>query len=70
MEGKKIIVFGAGKIGRSFIGLVFSLAGYEVVFVEASEDRLIRELYKKNGLGYVLEEISGLDPLSVLDNTI
>lgn len=31
---KKIVVFGAGKIGRSFIGQVFSRSGYEVVFVD------------------------------------
>ena len=32
---KKIIIFGAGKIGRAFIGQLFSLAGYELVFVDA-----------------------------------
>ncbi len=31
----KLVLFGAGKIGRSFIGQVFSRGGYEVVFVEA-----------------------------------
>jgi mannitol-1-phosphate 5-dehydrogenase len=34
MNVKKIIIFGAGKIGRSFIGQVFSHSGYEVVFVD------------------------------------
>ena len=34
MNNKKIVVFGAGKIGRSFIGQVFSRSGYEVVFVD------------------------------------
>jgi mannitol-1-phosphate 5-dehydrogenase len=38
-EGKKILVFGAGRIGRSFIGQLFSQAGYEVVFVDV--DRLL-----------------------------
>ncbi len=32
---KKILVFGAGKIGRAFIGQLFGLAEYEVVFVDA-----------------------------------
>lgn len=32
---KKILIFGAGKIGRSFVGQLFSLADYEIVFVEA-----------------------------------
>lgn len=34
MDTKKIVIFGAGKIGRSFIGQVFNLSGYEVVFVD------------------------------------
>ena len=41
-EGKKILVFGAGRIGRSFIGQLFSSAGYTVVFVDV--DRLLIEL--------------------------
>jgi len=31
---KKLVLFGAGKIGRSFIGQLFSRSGYSVVFVE------------------------------------
>lgn len=34
LTAQKIVIFGAGKIGRSFIGQVFSRAGYEVVFVD------------------------------------
>lgn len=36
MDGKnnKLVLFGAGKIGRSFIGQLFSLGGYEVVFID------------------------------------
>ncbi len=34
IKEKKILVFGAGKIGRSFIGQLFSRGGYEVVFVD------------------------------------
>ena len=30
----KLVLFGAGKIGRSFIGQLFSRAGYEVVFID------------------------------------
>ncbi len=33
-KGKKILVFGAGRIGRSFIGQLFSRAGYRVIFVD------------------------------------
>lgn len=32
---KKIVQFGAGNIGRSLVGQLFSKAGYEVVFVDA-----------------------------------
>lgn len=31
---RKIVIFGAGKIGRSFIGQLFGTNGYEVVFVD------------------------------------
>ncbi len=31
---KKIVIFGAGNIGRSFIAQLFSRAGYEIVFIE------------------------------------
>ncbi len=34
MNSRKIVVFGAGKIGRSFIGQLFSRGSYEVVFVD------------------------------------
>ena len=34
---KKIVQFGAGNIGRSLVGQLFSQAGYEVVFVDAVE---------------------------------
>lgn len=32
MESKSILIFGAGKIGRSFIGQLFGQSGYEVIF--------------------------------------
>lgn len=31
---QKLVLFGAGKIGRSFIGQLFSRGGYEVVFID------------------------------------
>jgi len=48
LENKhKIIIFGAGKIGRSFIGQVFSRSGYEVVFVDIN--RQLIELLNQHG---------------------
>ena len=35
--GKKLIQFGGGNIGRSFIGQLFSRSGYEVVFIDIDE---------------------------------
>jgi len=35
IDHKKIIIFGAGKIGRSFIGQLFGRSGYKLVFVDA-----------------------------------
>jgi mannitol-1-phosphate 5-dehydrogenase len=42
----KIIIFGAGKIGRSFIGQLFSCGGFEVVFVDIDEF-LVQELNRR-----------------------
>lgn len=44
---KKLVLFGAGKIGRSFIGQLFSAAGYEVVFVDVFEP-VVKALNEKN----------------------
>ena len=41
MESKKLVLFGAGKIGRSFIGQLFSRSGYEVVFIDIDKDIII-----------------------------
>ena len=43
---KKLIQFGAGNIGRSFIGQVFSRSGFEVVFVDIAEP-IVRGLNEK-----------------------
>lgn len=34
IKNNKLVIFGAGKIGRSFIGQLFSRGGYEVVFID------------------------------------
>jgi mannitol-1-phosphate 5-dehydrogenase len=44
---KSIAIFGAGKIGRSFIGQLFSLAGYQVIFIDVDQ-RIINELNRRN----------------------
>ncbi len=38
IDEQKIIIFGAGKIGRSFIGQLFARGGYKVVFVDINSE--------------------------------
>lgn len=45
VDEQEIIIFGAGKIGRSFIGQLFGMAGYKVVFVDI--DRILVDLINK-----------------------
>lgn len=43
IDRSKIVIFGAGKIGRSFLGQLFGTAGYRIVFVDIDQvlvDRL------------------------------
>ena len=35
IDDHKIVIFGAGKIGRSFIGQLFGRSGYKLVFIDA-----------------------------------
>ncbi len=51
-ERAKLLIFGAGRIGRSFIGQLFSLAGYEVVFVDI--DRNLVNLLNDRKSYYVI----------------
>lgn len=43
----KIVIFGAGKIGRSFVGQLFGCSGYRVVFVDV--DTLLIERLNQQG---------------------
>jgi mannitol-1-phosphate 5-dehydrogenase len=43
VNNKSILIFGAGKIGRSFIGQLFSQSGYRVIFIDNNQ-RVINEL--------------------------
>jgi len=49
-DNKKMVIFGAGKIGRSFIGQLFSRGGYEVVFIDSNipviDELNLRHKYK------------------------
>src|SRR5690554_3130765 len=52
----KIIIFGAGKIGRSFIGQLFSAAGFEIIFVDIAS-HLVDELNAKKKYEVVIKSI-------------
>jgi mannitol-1-phosphate 5-dehydrogenase len=54
IQQNKIVIFGAGKIGRSFIGQLFSRGGYEVVFVDVF-DRLINELNMRKSYTVIIK---------------
>ena len=47
VEIRKIVIFGAGKIGRSFIGQLFGCSGYEVVFIDV--DPVMITMLNKQG---------------------
>ncbi len=50
----RIVLFGAGKIGRSFIGQLFSRGGYEVVFVDVFKP-VIDEMNRRHSYNVVIK---------------
>lgn len=61
---KKLVLFGAGKIGRSFIGQLFSRGGYEVVFIDVAE-RLIQELNSRGNYNVIIKSDQGEEILNI-----
>jgi len=59
-----MVIFGAGKIGRSFIGQLFSRGGYEVVFIDISRE-LITELNKRQGYQVIIKSEYGEQTMEV-----
>ncbi len=57
-DNQKIVIFGAGKIGRSFIGQLFSRAGYEVVFLDINNNLIVSTKGFKN----TIPGVTDLDP--------
>lgn len=53
-QRQKLVLFGAGKIGRSFIGQIFSNGGYEVVFIDTSK-ALIDALNKRGNYKVIIK---------------
>jgi mannitol-1-phosphate 5-dehydrogenase len=74
-DNRKIVIFGAGRIGRSFIGQLFSRSGFEVVFVDTSKqltDTLTRrKQYKvifKNNTGDKILHIKNVRGVCLYDS--
>lgn len=68
----KLVQFGAGRIGRSFIGQIFSRAGWQVVFID-QDSRLVSLLNEKKEYTVVIkrekedDEFRLIGPVSALD---
>ena len=54
MESKSILIFGGGRIGRSFIGQLFGRASYEVIFSDV-DPLLISELNRRKSYTVVIK---------------
>src|SRR5512140_217430 len=54
IKKNKLVLFGAGKIGRSFIGQLFSRGGYEVVFVDVYKP-IIDELTRRGNYNVIIK---------------
>lgn len=54
VENKKIVIFGAGKIGRSFIGQLFGSSGYKIIFIDVDQD-IIKGLNEKGNYRVIIK---------------
>ncbi len=64
MVQNKMVLFGAGKIGRSFIGQIFSRSGYEVVFVDINR-QLIEKINEQKHYKVVIKSMDKDEPILV-----
>ncbi len=64
INNRKIVIFGAGKIGRSFIGQLFSRSGYAVVFVDINK-KLIDDLNRERQYKVVIKNNTGEEVLII-----
>lgn len=54
VKKNKVVIFGAGKIGRSFIGQLFSKGGFEVVFIDVYKP-VIDELNQRGNYNVIIK---------------
>ncbi|MGC8879615.1 MAG: hypothetical protein ACP5R2_10345 [Anaerolineae bacterium] len=58
------VIFGAGSVGRGFLGQLFSESGYQVVFVDVDQV-LVEALNQRGSYTLRLAGISGVEDLSI-----
>ena len=66
IDWRKVVIFGAGKIGRSFVGQLFSRSGYEVVFIDINST-LIDALNRKRQYRVIIKSDRTVETL-VIEN--
>ena len=54
IKERKLVIIGAGKIGRSFIGQLFSMGGYEVLFIDVFKP-VIDELNRRGNYNVIVK---------------
>jgi mannitol-1-phosphate 5-dehydrogenase len=64
IDDRKIVIFGAGKIGRSFIGQLFSRSGYDVVFVDINK-KLIDNINQERQYKVIIKDNAGDEVLYI-----
>lgn len=60
----KLVLFGAGKIGRSFIGQLFCRGGYDVVFIDISKT-VVDELNKRKSYQVIVKDDNNTEVLNI-----
>lgn len=71
MNRETAVIFGAGSVGRGFLGQLFSESGYDVVFVDVDDPLLAalqaRGAYTLHLAGVVTEETLTIEPVRAVD---
>jgi len=62
-----MIQFGAGRIGRSFLGQLFSLSGYEVVFVDINKE-IVNKINRKKEYRIIIKQNNVSDQTILISN--
>ncbi len=66
-DGQLIVIFGAGNIGRSFIGQIFGRSGYRVVFVDV-DTALVKRLNRDHRYHVVHRHPDGSEERLIIPN--